>query len=117
MSGLISNQSKDIGMKYAISFAIGGLLGDVFFHTLPHMNAGGHGDAHGHEGHGHSEEEVQTNFIIIIGILAFFLIERLTQSILSDPHGHNHGVKKVKDQKVQKKTQEEILEEEKKVRL
>jgi len=114
-------------MKYAISFAIGGLLGDVFFHTLPHMNAGGHGDAHGHEGHGdahgheghgHSEEEVQINFIIIIGILAFFLIERLTQSILSDPHGHNHGVKKVKDQKVQKKkTQEEILEEEKKVRL
>jgi len=75
MSGLISNSSKDIGMKYAISFAIGGLLGDVFFHTLPHMNAGeGHGHSHdhssdekakggehaghdhGHEGHGHDDE-------------------------------------------------------------
>jgi len=48
-------------MKYAISFAIGGLLGDVFFHTLPHMSAGGHGHSHDHDsgehaGHGHDDE-------------------------------------------------------------
>lgn len=49
------------------------------------------------------------------------MIERATQSILSGNHGHNHSHgsdKKVKDaKKEKKKTQEEILEEEKKVRL
>jgi zinc transporter 7 len=41
-------------MKYAISFAIGGLLGDVFFHTMPHMNSGG-GHGHSHD-HGHDNK-------------------------------------------------------------
>jgi len=49
------------------------------------------------------------------------LIERATQSFLTPPngHGHSHGSdSKVKDAKKEKKmTQEEILEEEKKVRL
>ena len=38
-----------------IAFAVGGLLGDVFFHTLPHMNSKSHGDSHdhAHEHHGH----------------------------------------------------------------
>jgi len=77
-----------------ISFAIGGLLGDVFFHTIPHMNAGhgqehghhddGHGHGHDHGGHhnhgdhSHNPEEMRNNFIIILGIIAFFIIEKLT---------------------------------------
>lgn len=83
-----------------ISFAVGGLLGDVFFHTIPHMNAGhgheehGHGGHnhggdshaghdHGHGGHNHGDhshnpEEMRNNFIIILGIIAFFIIEKLT---------------------------------------
>jgi len=82
-----------------ISFAIGGLLGDVFFHTIPHMNAGhgghedhGHihdhgashshdhhaGGGHNHGGHSHNPEEMQNNFIIILGIIGFFIIEKLT---------------------------------------
>lgn len=48
-----------------IAFAIGGLLGDVFFHTLPHLSTGHshdhshdhhHAHDHGHEGHGHSHD-------------------------------------------------------------
>jgi hypothetical protein len=45
-----------------IAFAIGGLLGDVFFHTLPHLNESqGHSHDHdhhdhGHGGHGHSHD-------------------------------------------------------------
>jgi len=47
-----------------ISFAIGGLLGDVFFHTLPHISesSGGHDHSHSHdhndsaEGKGHSHD-------------------------------------------------------------
>ena len=50
---------------YLISFAIGGLLGDVFFHTLPHLSSGHGGHSHDHEhshshdahgGHGHSHD-------------------------------------------------------------
>jgi solute carrier family 39 (zinc transporter), member 7 len=82
--------------QYMISFAIGGLLGDVFFHTLPHMNAGGahsHSD-HGHHNHGdhsHNPEEMKNNFIVIIGIIAFFLMEKLTTTYLGGGHNHDHG--------------------------
>jgi len=106
--------------QYLISFAIGGLLGDVFFHTLPHMNSGGHdhhGDghnhadqhahehhhdhdhSHGHAGehshhghaHSHNPEETLNNFIVIVGIISFFLLEKVTQSLLGGGHNHSHG--------------------------
>lgn len=102
-----SKEQRDKMTQYLISFAIGGLLGDVFFHTLPHMNAGGHGHSHGggntvnneekhgnNESHGHSSEETMNNLIIILGIISFFLIEKLTTSLLSDKdqsHGHSHS--------------------------
>lgn len=94
-----------------ISFAAGGLLGDVFFHTLPHMSHShgveehshdihdhhhdhDHGHDHGHDhvhehhahdhghGHAHSEADMQKNLIIIVGIMAFFLLEKVTASLL-----------------------------------
>lgn len=52
------------------------------------------------------------NFIIIIGIISFFLIEKLTTSLLggSDGHGHSHAKvdsskskKSVKDDEAKKK--------------
>ena len=85
-------------IKYGISFAIGGLSGEVFFHTLPHLKEGGgghghghghdhgheHGHGHGHHGHdhrhhhhGHNHDE-EVNFTIFLGILGFFLVEKLT---------------------------------------
>jgi hypothetical protein len=73
-----------------LSFALGGLLGDVFFHTLPHLNEG-HSHSHDHshhahnttdghkhdEGHGHkhSVEDMMINLVVIGGIMTFFLIE------------------------------------------
>ena len=30
---------RDKFTNYMIAFAVGGLLGDVFFHTIPHMNS------------------------------------------------------------------------------
>jgi len=59
---LTSPKSRDYVICYLISFAIGGLLGDVFFHTLPHLSSSGgdsHGHSHGahdHSGHGHSHD-------------------------------------------------------------
>jgi hypothetical protein len=112
-----------------LAFAIGGLLGDVFFHTLPHITGGGHNHSHEHthdhshhdhshehsndhhhehshdlthdhdldEGHSHDHAhdsaQMKMNFIVILGILAFFLIERVTHALLEDghSHGHSHG--------------------------
>lgn len=73
---------------------MGGLLGDVFFHTIPHLSSGhshdhGHGD-HGH-GHAHSEEDMQTNLLIVVGIMAFFLIEKITHTYFSGEGGHDHA--------------------------
>ena len=59
-----NTSTKDIAMKYSISFAIGGLLGDVFFHTLPYLNQkekaqvhDDHKHDHGHDhGHDHHHE-------------------------------------------------------------
>ena len=91
-----TKEQREKMTQYLISFAIGGLLGDVFFHTLPHMSAGhghdhhdhGHVDtsigtdphshSHGHEGHSHDPNEMFNNLIIVIGILSFFLIEKFT---------------------------------------
>lgn len=85
---------RDKVIYYLISFAIGGLLGDVFFHTLPHLSAGsGHDHHHDHDhekGHSHDPAQMGTNCIIIAGILGFFLIEKLVQTYLSDGHDHSH---------------------------
>jgi solute carrier family 39 (zinc transporter), member 7 len=86
---------RDTMIYYLISFAVGGLLGDVFFHTLPHLSSGtggssssGHSHDHGHnhghhehghgnEGHSHDPQQMMTNLIIIAGIVCFFLIEKV----------------------------------------
>ena len=100
-----------------LSFAMGGLLGDVFFHTIPHLSGGGHDHGHDHgghdhhdhehhhdhdhghdhhhdHGHAHSEEDMQINLVIIAGIWTFFMIEKITHKYFSDGHdhhGHTHG--------------------------
>eukprot|EP01135_Chromosphaera_perkinsii_P005984 Nk52_evm13s376 gene=Nk52_evmTU13s376 len=40
-------------LNVLLSFAVGGLLGDVFLHLLPHAGMGGHGHSHEDHGHGH----------------------------------------------------------------
>lgn len=131
-----------------LSFSLGGLLGDVFFHTLPHLTGDGHGHGHGvptpppvhdshdhghghsHGGHGdagndsghaHNIDDMKTNLIIVVGIMAFFLLEQLTNHYFSsgDGHGHSHGaVEDKKSAKGKKKTQteEELAEEAKQLR-
>ena len=92
---------RDTMIYYLISFAVGGLLGDVFFHTLPHLSGGGssqghsndHGHDHGHgsEGHSHDPQQMMTNLIIIAGIVCFFLIEKVVAQYLGGGHDHSHG--------------------------
>jgi len=107
---------------YMISFAIGGLLGDVFFHTLPHISSSSqHGHSHDHdhhihgseEGHSHSHDpqQMKDNFVIILGIIGFFLIERITHSVLEHGHGHHHhhhDGHKVKESRDKKSKNKEV---------
>lgn len=110
-----------------LSFAAGGLLGDVFIHLIPHALAGhneahdghshgghshshshshsGHSHSHGHHHHSHSHaghnHHSDENFAlfglhIILGILAFMLIERISRSFShGHHHDHSHNTKRV----------------------
>ena len=37
MNSFMSQRNRESMVHVLLSFALGGLLGDVFFHTLPHM--------------------------------------------------------------------------------
>jgi len=103
----LSNPSlRDTLIYYLISFAVGGLLGDVFFHTLPHLgqsSGSGHSHSHDHhhghdhgsaEGGGHSHDPAQMAIygIVIAGIISFFLIEKIVKNYLGGgDHNHSHG--------------------------
>ncbi len=72
-------------------------MGDVFFHTLPHLSSS-HGDDHddhdhdhSHQGHSHSHdpEQMINNAIIIAGIVTFFLIEKMVSNYLGIGHSHH----------------------------
>lgn len=94
---LRSKNIRSTLIYYLLSFAIGGLLGDVFFHTLPHLDSGHkhehpHAHSHGHDhlllishdqhGHSHDPNMMYNNSIIILGIVSFFLIEKIVQNWL-----------------------------------
>ena len=99
---------------------MGGLLGDVFFHTLPHLKGDhdhGHthienpeehenskaNESHDHGHHHHSEQDMQTNLVIIAGIFSFFLIEKVSHIYLGNDHGHSHGNKVSPEEQVAEK--------------
>ncbi|ODO12093.1 hypothetical protein I350_00879 [Cryptococcus amylolentus CBS 6273] len=85
-----------------ISFATGGLLGDVFLHLVPHAFFGeGHGD--GEEGVKSVVVEEKRNIVIggaiFLGFAAFFVLDK-TMRVLSSSagggghshsHSHNHS--------------------------
>ncbi|XP_069140208.1 zinc transporter ZIP13-like [Argopecten irradians] len=58
-------------LKLLLSFAVGGLLGDVFLHLLPeaweHLNK----DEHNHDGH------MKVGLWVLAGIISFLLIEKI----------------------------------------
>ena len=95
---LVQNQHQmEHVTQYLISFAVGGLLGDVFFHTLPHMQEAGHSHGHSHDhshspsgSHSHHSHDTLNNFLIIVGIVSFFLLEKLTHEYLGGGHDHSH---------------------------
>ena len=73
-------------LRVMLGFAVGGLLGDVFLHIIPHASSA-HEHAHGHEthahahdhgNHAHSHEEhshdLSLGVSMLAGIIVFFVI-------------------------------------------
>uniref|UniRef100_A0A6B2L788 Uncharacterized protein n=1 Tax=Arcella intermedia TaxID=1963864 RepID=A0A6B2L788_9EUKA len=90
-------------LKVLLSFAVGGLLGDVFLHLLPHaMSNLEDGHHHDHDHHNHDNHEHHSHFAqtlvgvqVLGGMLLFFLIEKMALLVHSN-HGHTHGKEKDK---------------------
>jgi zinc transporter 7 len=67
------------GLKTMIAFAVGGLLGDVFIHLLPHAAAGG------------NPHDPKIPLCTLAGIFFFFLIEKVVRMFTGSNHSHSHS--------------------------
>ncbi|KAJ2847124.1 hypothetical protein IWW36_004008 [Coemansia brasiliensis] len=75
-------------LRIMVGFAVGGLLGDVFLHLLPHM----FGDEHDHS-HSHSHDHVRNTVYgctIFLGLMVFFSVDKFMR-LLGSGHSHHHG--------------------------
>jgi zinc transporter 7 len=81
------------------SLAAGGLLGDVFLHTLPHAMSD-HGGGHSHTAHDDSDGDPsshshshETGVWILVGFCIFFTVDlflRMVEDSQSSSGGHSH---------------------------
>ena len=67
------------------ALAAGGLLGDVFLHTLPHAYADEIADHHHHP-----HAQVSIGLMVLIGFAVFLLFDILVRSVGGDAHHHHH---------------------------
>lgn len=82
---LISRKIFSVVGQFLIALSVGSLIGDAFLHLIPHALLLDETGSHGHSHHSHDEEGtsqhdafVWKSMIVILGIYAFFLTERLT---------------------------------------
>lgn len=94
-------------------FGAGAMLGDSFFHQLPHAFGGGHSHSHDHEdhdhahehSHAHSLEDLSVGLSILFGIVLFFIVEKIVRYVEDNAqngvhslgHGHHHHHHKQQD--------------------
>lgn len=71
---------KGSTLKTMVGFAVGGLLGDVFLHLIPHASKG------------KSPHDVSGGLWILAGVLAFFFVEKGVRNWTREEEGgHSHG--------------------------
>ncbi|KAI8148879.1 Zinc/iron permease [Fennellomyces sp. T-0311] len=73
-------------LNVLVSFAVGGLLGDVFLHLLPHAFLGDHADAV----HVDEQKNVLIGMGIFGGLFFFFVMDKLMR-VFNGGGGHDHG--------------------------
>ncbi|KAM0837255.1 hypothetical protein ACQ4PT_061784 [Festuca glaucescens] len=96
-------------------FGAGAMLGDSFFHQLPHAFGEGHSHSHDHEdhahahaheeSHAHSLEDLSVGLSILFGIVLFFIVEKIVRYVEDNAqngvhslgHGHHHHHHKRED--------------------
>ena len=87
--GTAKRQNAVLSIGQAL--AAGGLLGDVFLHTLPHAYADEAADHHHHDGKdSHAAEKASIGLVVLIGFTVFFCFDLLVRSVGGDAHDH-HG--------------------------
>ena len=94
-------------LKTLLGFAVGGLLGDVFLHLIPHAmdphdhSGGEHQHHHDHGAHDHSKGLI-VGLFVLLGIIVFFAIEKYVRLKAAsmheakkkkddDHHSHSHS--------------------------
>ena len=93
MPPLTGSAQAENTLKTLLGFAVGGLLGDVFLHLLPHSYEEPHGAAGGHS-HTHG---TFVGLSLLAGVLVFFVIEKWVRSKAASygngghAHTHSHG--------------------------
>lgn len=79
----ISIQPGSLSLNTFLAFAVGGLLGDVFLHILPHAIT-----PHRHTGSGEHSHDSSWGLQLIAGFLLFFLIDKFVRAYSGSVHSH-----------------------------
>lgn len=103
---ILLNKPTGVNMRFVLlGFAAGGMLGDVFLHSIPHLLGSAvphddhkheheHEDGHEHEHdkseHGHGHALLWVGLMVLAGYLLFFVAERVASLRLGGSHGHAH---------------------------
>jgi zinc transporter 7 len=79
-------------LNILVSFAVGGLLGDVFLHLLPHAFVENYNEI-ATFGHDHiTVKNVVTGLGIFAGLIGFFILDKFMRIISGNKgHSHSHG--------------------------
>lgn len=105
---LDNSERKKPLLNILLAFASGGLLGDAFLHLIPHaaMSVGhSHGHGHSHEGEESHSHDMTVGLLVLLGILAFLVIE-MGVRMIKGGHTHSHSHSAPKPQKALKAKKE-----------
>ena len=88
-SGPHSSATAMLSLGQAL--AVGGLLGDVFLHTLPECFTDAHPHMHQHHHHHHGSENNNIGLRVIFGFSVFLILDIFVRSIEKTSGGHSHS--------------------------
>ncbi|CAG8637990.1 8122_t:CDS:1 [Cetraspora pellucida] len=86
---------KPSSLNSLVSFAVGGLLGDVFLHLLPHSFLGETFDDEVHFVQVDKKKNVIIGLAIFVGLITFYIIDKLMRVANGGEGGHSHDHKQV----------------------